>query len=50
MNECGTKDLVLVDEVSLGGVSGRRSPDVVRALLSILEFEGPLLRTVGAQL
>lgn len=25
-------------------------PDVVRTLLSILEFEGPFLTTVGAQL
>lgn len=29
---------------------GGSPPDAVRALLSILEFEGPLLATVGAQL
>ena len=36
--------------LSVDSVSSRRPPDVVRALLSILELEGPLLTTVGAQL
>lgn len=39
-----------VEVLSVESVSLRRPPDVVRALLSILELEGPLLTTVGAQL
>ena len=39
-----------VEVLSVDSVSSRRPPDVVRALLSILELEGPLLTTVGAQL
>lgn len=39
-----------VEVLSVESVSSRRPPDVVRALLSILELEGPLLTTVGAQL